>query len=91
MLNVKVVSWSLGVWGGITFILCVLYGLLVPGSLSMHQALGQVLPGFTWLTVGGFVIGLGMEHHLRPVCRLAFLHNLQSAEQAVGRGYIRSR
>ncbi len=59
MLNVKVVSWSLAVWGGITFVVCVLYGLLVPGSLSMHQALGQVLPGFTWLTVGGFVIGLG--------------------------------
>ncbi len=58
MLNLKVVSWSLGVWGGITFVICVLYGLLVPGSLTMHQALGQVLPGFTWLTFGGFVIGL---------------------------------
>lgn len=44
MLNVKVVSWSLAIWGGITFVVCVLYGLLVPGSLSMHQALGQVLP-----------------------------------------------
>ena len=42
--NVKVVSWSLAIWGGITFVVCVLYGLLVPGSLSMHQALGQVLP-----------------------------------------------
>ena len=59
MLSVKVVSWSLAVWGGITFVVCVLYGLLVPGSLAMHQALGQALPGFTWLTVGGFVIGLG--------------------------------
>lgn len=58
MLNAKLVSGSLGVWGGITFIIYVLYGLLVPGSLSTHQALGQVLPGFTWLTVGGFVIGL---------------------------------
>jgi hypothetical protein len=35
-----------------------LYGLLVPGSLPLHQALEQVLPGFKWLTFGGFLIGL---------------------------------
>jgi uncharacterized protein DUF5676 len=59
VLNVKVVSWSLGIWSGLTFIICVIYGLLVPESLATHQALGQALPGFRWLTVGGFVIGLG--------------------------------
>ncbi len=57
MLNVKVVSWSLAVWSGITYVVCMLYGLLVPGSLPLHQALEQVLPGFKWLTFGGFVIG----------------------------------
>ena len=58
MLNIKVVSWSLGIWGGITFVVCVLYGLVVPASLSAHQSLEQLLPGFKWLTVSGFVIGL---------------------------------
>jgi len=35
-----------------------LYGLLVPGSLPLHQALERVLRGFKWLTFGGFLIGL---------------------------------
>jgi hypothetical protein len=59
MLNVKAVSSSMAVWSGITFVVCILYGLFVPGSLSVHQGLGQVLPGFRWLTFGGFLIGLG--------------------------------
>ncbi len=58
MLNAKVVSWSLAIWGAITFVICMLYGLLVPGSLPIHQALEQVLPGFKWVTFGGFLIGL---------------------------------
>ena len=58
MLSAKVVSWSLAIWGAITFVVCMLYGLLVLGSLPIHQALEQVLPGFKWLTFGGFLIGL---------------------------------
>ncbi len=57
MVNVKVVSWSLAVWGAITFVICVLYGLVVPRSLPIHQGLEQLLPGFKWLTFSGFVIG----------------------------------
>ena len=35
MLNIKVVSWSLGLFTAISFVLCVIYGLLVPPSLHM--------------------------------------------------------
>lgn len=59
MLSIKVVSWSSGFFMSFTFILCVLYGLLVPQRLhSMFYFLEAVLPGFKWLTFGGFIIGL---------------------------------
>jgi hypothetical protein len=58
MLNAKVISWSLAIWGGISFVLCVLYGLILPGTLAIHQSLEQLLPGFRWLTWWGFLIGL---------------------------------
>jgi hypothetical protein len=37
---------------------CVAYGLVAPESLHMTAFLEQMLPGFRWLTPGGFVIGL---------------------------------
>lgn len=58
MLNLKVVSWSLGLFGLVTFLVCVAYGLIAPEALHMKSFLESVLPGFRWLTVGGFVIGL---------------------------------
>ena len=58
MLNIKVVSWSLGIFTAISFILCVIYGLIVPQSLHAYQFLEAVLPAFKWLTVWGFFLGL---------------------------------
>lgn len=58
MLNIKIVSWALGSFGAFTFVVCVLYGLIVPESLHMKGALEQLLPGFKWLTLWGFVLGL---------------------------------
>lgn len=58
MLNMKVVTWSLGIWAAFTFVFCVVYGLLTPSSMHMYALLEQVLPGFKWLTGWGFLIGL---------------------------------
>lgn len=58
MLNIKVVTWSLGLFVAISFVLCVLYGLVVPPSLHLASALETVLPAFKWLTPWGFVLGL---------------------------------
>jgi uncharacterized protein DUF5676 len=57
-LNLKVVIWSLGLFGAVSFVLCVVYGLLVPEALHMKQLLLILLPGFTWLTFGSFLLGL---------------------------------
>jgi hypothetical protein len=58
MLNIKVVSWSLGIFAAISFVLCVIYGLLVPPSLHMAPFLEVVLPAFKWLAFWGFRLGL---------------------------------
>jgi hypothetical protein len=58
MLNIKLVSWALGLWGAMTFVVCVIYGLVTPQSLHMHAFLEQVLPAFKWLTWPGFLLGL---------------------------------
>jgi hypothetical protein len=43
MLNIKVLTWSLGAFGAVTFVLCVLYGLVAPESPHMDRALEVVL------------------------------------------------
>ncbi|MEO8008786.1 MAG: DUF5676 family membrane protein [Betaproteobacteria bacterium] len=58
MLNTKLVSWALGIWSAITFVVCVVYGLVTPESLHMHALLEQLLPAFKWLTWWGFLLGL---------------------------------
>ncbi len=58
-LNIRVVSWSIGIFMAISFIICVLYGLIVPKNLhGMSAFLESVLPAFKWLTFGGFILGL---------------------------------
>jgi len=58
-LNVRVVSWSMGIFLAISFVVCVAYGLIVPARLhGMSAFLESMLPAFKWLTFGGFVLGL---------------------------------
>jgi len=57
-LNIRVVTWSLASFTLLSYLMCVVYGLIVPESFHMARFLEIVLPGFKWLTVGGFFIGL---------------------------------
>ena len=57
-LNWKVMTWSLGLFGAVSFVLCVIYGLIVPKALHSVQFLEMVLPGFRWLSPSSFVLGL---------------------------------
>ena len=58
MLNLKVMTWSLGIFTAISFVVCVVYGLIVPPSLHVATMLEAVLPAFKWLTLTGFLLGL---------------------------------
>jgi hypothetical protein len=48
---------SLSSFLAVTYILCVLYGLIV-SDVGMHQLLAAMLPGFTWINWTSFLIGL---------------------------------
>lgn len=58
MINIRLVSWALGISAAISFVVCVAYGLIVPESLHNRAFLEQVLPAFKWLTWWGFGLGL---------------------------------
>jgi hypothetical protein len=45
-LNWKVMTWSLGLFCAVSFVLCVLDGLVVPKTWHMVQFLEMTLPGF---------------------------------------------
>lgn len=58
MLNWKVVTKSLASFTGISFVLCVGYGLLAPAAFHPSWLLEAILPGFKWLGLGSFLLGL---------------------------------
>lgn len=58
MLNRKVITQSLSSFSVITFTLCVGYGLLVPSAFHAAWLLEAMLPGFKWLSVGSFALGV---------------------------------
>lgn len=72
-LNWKVMTWSLGLFGAITFVVCAVYGLLVPEGFHMKQLLEIALPGFRWLTVGSFALGLVESFLYGAYAGLAFV------------------
>lgn len=48
---------SLGLFLAVTFVLCVVYDLWLPGQ-AMYETWLPLLPGFTWLTWPSFFLGL---------------------------------
>lgn len=58
-LKMRVVTWSVGLFLAASFVLCVLYGLVVPERThGIRVFLEAVLPAFTWLNFGAFILGL---------------------------------
>jgi hypothetical protein len=57
-LRIVPVGHTLSVFLVITYLLCVIFGLLVPAEFHMYQAWTPLLPGFEWLTWPGFLFGL---------------------------------
>lgn len=52
------VALSLSALFSISYILCVIYGLIVPSSWQMYPLWAKLLPGFQWLNFGSFLLGL---------------------------------
>lgn len=77
MLDTKVFTWALALFGAVTYLVCIVYGLLVPASLHMTGFLEQVLPGFRWLTPLSFLVGLAESFLYGAYAGLVFtpIHN----------------
>lgn len=58
MLNTKLTTWALGLSTALSFLFCVVFGLVTPRRIGMQQFLEMMLPGFAWLTWSGFLLGL---------------------------------
>jgi|SRR5690349_3998917 len=58
MYKLRVWIWTLGLLAVLAFIHVVLWGLAEPERLAIGRTLHILLPGFQWLTLGGFIIGL---------------------------------
>lgn len=56
-LSLRAVGHATSLFLAITFVLCVGFDLLFPNH-AMYQAWEKLLPGFTWISWGSFLIGL---------------------------------
>lgn len=57
-MNLKVVTWALALSAVALYLLCIAYGVTNPAAGHMREFLTIALPGFEWLTLKGFTIGL---------------------------------
>lgn len=85
MLNMKLWIATFAAWMGVSFTICVLGGLLVPGLPIRHQTLELPLPGFTWISVGTFVLGLAESglYGVYAAVVLVVIHNFIHRRWAV--------
>lgn len=58
MLNLKIATSATAVFTALSYILCILFGLVTPPGLHMDMFLEAVLPGFEWISPGAFFLGL---------------------------------
>jgi hypothetical protein len=77
MLNMKVWIATFAAWMGVSFTLCVLGGVLVPGLPIRHQTLELLLPGFRWISLGSFALGLAesLLYGVYAAAVLVVVHN----------------
>lgn len=49
---------ALSLFLALTFTICIAWGLVTPMSMHMHGAWEPLLPGFHWISLPAFLIGL---------------------------------
>ena len=57
-MSLKIVTWALALSAALLYLLCIAYGLANPAGGHMLEFLTIALPGFEWLTLKGFAVGL---------------------------------
>ena len=87
MLRINVWTISVGCFLAISFSLCVVSGLILPGLPVKHVILEALLPGFVWISPGAFVLGLAESFLFGAYTGLLFamLHNVFASRLDVRR------
>ena len=57
-MNLKLVTLTTACWALVLYVICVLWGLVTPDVLHMHGLLEQLLPGFFWISLPMFILGM---------------------------------
>ena len=57
-LDWRVTTGALPLFAGVSFVVCVVYGVIVPPAWHPTQLLVYALPGFTWRAPASFILGL---------------------------------
>jgi hypothetical protein len=57
-MNGKLVVLTTACWGLVLYVICVLWGFVMPDALHMHGLLEHLLPGFIWISLPMFILGL---------------------------------
>ncbi|MDP3900602.1 MAG: hypothetical protein Q8Q23_06015 [bacterium] len=57
-LSLKLYGWKCVLGTGVFYVACLIYGAFLSGAAAeLHHALFALLPGFTWGTMSGVIIG----------------------------------
>ena len=92
MLDTRTMTWALGTFTAVSFLFCVIFGLVTPASIHMHRFLEIVLPAFRWLTAGNFVLGLAESFLWGAYAGLVFtpiyngFHRIRGRRRSLGEG-----
>lgn len=46
----------------VSFAICVVWGLFMPPAMHMHEAWEMIMPGFHWISLPAFLIGLAWAY-----------------------------
>jgi len=84
-MNLKVVTWALALSAAVLYLLCIAYGLASPATGHMREFLTIALPGFEWLTLKGFAIGLVKSFLYGALAGLVYVPIHNALERRFGR------
>ena len=67
------VGHALSLFLAITFTICIVWGLVTPPAMHMHEAWEMVMPGFHWISFPAFLIGFAWAYAFGWYTALVFV------------------
>lgn len=83
-MNLKIVTWALALSAAVLYLLCIAYGLANPATGHMREFLTIALPGFEWLTLKGFAVGLVKSFLYGALAGLVYVPIYNTLERRIG-------